>query len=310
MSMDEDQKVHPIGYVARQTGLSTHVIRAWEKRYRCIQPGRTTTGRRLYSDNDIRHLVLLQQATRCGHRIAQLSELDDKSLQEVVASSGTNAYHPEDAQGDTPTPGDLLKACRAAVFELDGQAFEAVLNRAAVILTRPMLFNQVIIPLMDEIGNRWAIGTLKIINEHMASSILRSFLWDMLSTYQPHPTASKIVVATPTAQWHELGALISAVTAAEAGWTAYYFGPNLPAEEIAAAASVHRASAVALSIIYGTGEAQMLLEIKKLRRYLSKDISLIVGGIGIRTYQDTLRDIGALYAGDFTVLRDILNKLV
>ena len=310
MLMDEDQKVHPIGYVARQTGLSAHVIRAWEKRYRCIQPGRTATGRRLYSDNDIRHLVLLQQATRCGHRIAQLSELDDKSLKEVVASSGVDTYHPEDAQGDTSTPGDLLSACHAAVLDLDGQTFEAVLNRAAVLLTRPILFNQVIIPLLEEIGNRWANGTLKIINEHMASSILRSFLWDMLSAYQPHPTASKIVVATPAAQWHELGALISAITAADAGWAVYYFGPNLPAEEIAAAASIHRASVVALSIVYGAGEAQILLEIKKLRRYLTKDVTLIVGGSGIRTDQATLKEIGALHAPDVTALRDILNKLV
>ena len=308
--MDEDQKVHPIGYVARQTGLSAHVIRAWEKRYRCIQPGRTATGRRLYSDNDIRHLVLLQQATRCGHRIAQLSELDDKSLKEVVASSGIDAYHPEDALGDTSTPADLLSACHAAVLDLDGQAFEAVLNRAAVLLTRPMLFNQVIIPLLEEIGNGWANGTLKIINEHMASSILRSFLWDMLSAYQPHPTASKIVVATPTAQWHDLGALISAIAAADAGWAAYYFGPNLPAEEIAAAAAIHGVSAVALSIIYGTGETQILLEIKKLRRYLTKDVTLIVGGSGILAYQATLRDIGVLHAKDTTALRVILNKLV
>jgi DNA-binding transcriptional MerR regulator/methylmalonyl-CoA mutase cobalamin-binding subunit len=307
--MDDGQKIHPIGYVARQTGLSAHVIRAWEKRYRSVRPGRTPTGRRLYSVNDIRHLVLLQQATRCGHRIAHLSELDDESLQAVVTSSAADAHLMEDAQGGTPTPGDFLDACREAVFELDGRAFEAALNRAAVFLTRPMLFKQVIIPLMVEIGNRWADGTLKIINEHMASSILHSFLWDMLYAYRPHPTASGIVVGTPAAQWHELGALISAVTAAEAGWAVYYFGPNLPAEEIAAAAAINRAKAVALSIVYGTGEAQMLSEIKKLRRYLTKDVTLIVGGSGIRAHQANLKQIEALHVQDFTDLRDILNKL-
>ena len=307
--MEDDHKIHPIGYVARQTGLSTHVIRAWEKRYRSVQPGRTPTGRRLYSENDIRHLVLLQQATRCGHRIAQLSELDDESLQSVVGSSAADVNLMEDGQEEATTPDDLLEACRGAVRELDRRAFEAALNRAAVILTRPMLFKQVIIPLMEEIGNRWADGTLKIINEHMASSILRSFLWDMLYAYRPHPTASGIVVATPVAQWHELGALISAVTAAEAGWAVYYFGPNLPAEEIAAAAAINRAAAVALSIVYGTGEAQMLSEIKKLRRYLTKDVTLIVGGSGIRAHQADLKQIGVLHVQDLTDLRDILNKL-
>jgi methylmalonyl-CoA mutase cobalamin-binding domain/chain len=308
--MDYDQKIHPIGYVARQTGLSAHVIRAWEKRYRSVEPGRTSTGRRLYSENDIRHLILLQQATRCGHRIAQLSELDDESLEGVVASSTADAQFMEADQGQTISPADFFEVCRVAVLELDGRAFEAALNRAAVILTRPVLFKQVIIPLMKEIGNRWADGSLKIINEHMASSILRSFLWDMLNAYRPPPTASKIVVATPVAQWHELGALISAITAAEAGWAVYYFGPNLPPEEIAAAASINRAKAVALSIVYCAAEAQMLLEIKKLRRYLTKDVTLIVGGSGIRAHQANLKQIGAIYVQDLSVLRDVLNKLV
>ena len=308
--MDDDQKMHPIGYVARQTGLSAHVIRAWEKRYRSVEPGRTPSGRRLYSENDIRHLVMLRQAIRCGHRIAQLSELDDAALEGIVASGAADTNLMEAAQGATTSPGEHLKTCRAAVLELDGRAFEAALNRAAVALTRPVLIRQVIIPLMEEIGNRWADGSLKIINEHMASSILRSFLWDMLNAYRPPPTASKVVVATPVAQWHELGALISAITAAEAGWAVYYFGPNLPAEEIAAAAAINRATAVALSIVYCAAEAQMLLEIKKLRRYLTEDVTLIVGGSGIRAQQANLKQIGAIYVQDLSVLRDILNKLV
>lgn len=308
--MENDQKIHPIGYVARQTGLSAHVIRAWEKRYGAVRPDRTATGRRLYSESDIRHLLLLQQASRCGHRIGQLSEMDAESLQGIVDSNAADARLIGAGKVEFLTAEDFLKACRTAVLDLNGPVLEAELNRAAVFLTRPVLFKGVIIPLVEEIGNRWANGTLKIINEHLASSILRSFLWDMLSAYRSNPTASKIVVATPAAQWHELGALIAAVTAAEAGWAVYYFGPNLPAEEIAAAAAIQRATAVALSVVYRTGEAQILREIKKLRQYLPKDVALIVGGSGVRPYQANLKQIGALHIQDFTYFRDILNKLI
>ena len=41
---------YPIKVVSQMTGLSVHVIRAWEKRYNVVEPERTDTNRRLYSE--------------------------------------------------------------------------------------------------------------------------------------------------------------------------------------------------------------------------------------------------------------------
>ncbi|MGD9051316.1 MAG: MerR family transcriptional regulator, partial [Desulfobacterales bacterium] len=109
--MNDNRKIHPIGFVARQTGLSAHVIRAWEKRYGAVQPGRTSTGRRLYSNSDIQHLKLLQQAAGIGHRIAQLSELDDKTLLAIIANPIAGTGPNIDRQADLATPSELLEAC-------------------------------------------------------------------------------------------------------------------------------------------------------------------------------------------------------
>jgi methylmalonyl-CoA mutase cobalamin-binding subunit len=57
-----------------------------------------------------------------------------------------------------------------------------------------------------------------------------------------------------------------------------YFGPSLPAEEIAAAVTYADARAVALSITYLEDSHQLLLEVKKLRRYLDDDIKFFMGG--------------------------------
>jgi DNA-binding transcriptional MerR regulator len=65
------QKRHPIQVVARRTGLSPDVLRVWEKRYQAVEPGRTKTGRRLYSDDDIERLRLLREATSRGRRIGE-----------------------------------------------------------------------------------------------------------------------------------------------------------------------------------------------------------------------------------------------
>ena len=45
----ENSITYPIKVVSHLTGLSIHVIRAWEKRYNVVVPKRTDTNRRLYS---------------------------------------------------------------------------------------------------------------------------------------------------------------------------------------------------------------------------------------------------------------------
>ena len=55
---------HPIQIVARRTGLSVDVIRAWERRYNAVTPTRTETGRRLYSNNDVKKLCTLEEALK------------------------------------------------------------------------------------------------------------------------------------------------------------------------------------------------------------------------------------------------------
>jgi DNA-binding transcriptional MerR regulator len=40
----------PIQTVAERTGLTPHVIRAWERRYRAIEPERSAGKHRLYSE--------------------------------------------------------------------------------------------------------------------------------------------------------------------------------------------------------------------------------------------------------------------
>lgn len=56
-----------IKVVAQRTGLSAHLIRIWEKRYGAVEPERTETNRRLYSDEQIERLSLLRDITQNGH---------------------------------------------------------------------------------------------------------------------------------------------------------------------------------------------------------------------------------------------------
>ena len=75
---------HPIKVVARRTGLTPDVLRVWEKRYSAVTPTRVSTGRRLYSDQDVERLLLLRRATLVGRRIGQVAALPTDELETLV----------------------------------------------------------------------------------------------------------------------------------------------------------------------------------------------------------------------------------
>jgi methylmalonyl-CoA mutase cobalamin-binding subunit len=133
----------------------------------------------------------------------------------------------------------------------------------------------------------------------MTTTVIQSFLWNLLRSAEVSETSSKIVIATPAGHQHELGALAVALVACESNWRSLYFGPSLPAEEIAAAVRYADARAVALSITYHEDSHQLNLEVKKLRRYLGDDISIFIGG------QGALSLVEFFDANEIQVLKDV-----
>lgn len=57
-----------VGEVAAMTGLSTHAIRAWERRYGVLEPARTATGQRRYSQDDVEFLLRVKHLSRAAGR--------------------------------------------------------------------------------------------------------------------------------------------------------------------------------------------------------------------------------------------------
>ena len=85
---------HPINAVVRRTGLSAYVIRIWEKRYGAVEPERTATNRRLYSDEQIERLALLREITQAGQSIGYVAKLPTEQLKQIAAASSASETSP------------------------------------------------------------------------------------------------------------------------------------------------------------------------------------------------------------------------
>lgn len=286
----------PIGFVSMMTGVSAHTLRAWERRYSAITPVRTASGHRLYSQADIDRIVLLKHAVDSGHSISSAACLDKAALGKLSASK-KNALRPSLTEGEIgarPTAsGDLVQACLLAIEALDPASLNRILWQASRALGRQSLLDGLIKPLMVQVGLKWSEGSLRIMHEHLASSVVHAHLCHMLD----HPTTTSaespcILIATPAGQWCYLGALSLAVTSQDHGWEPVFLGPNLPSEDIAAAGATLKPQLIAMSVTCRVNDTFMHNELLRLADLLENQCPLIFGGQASETYRRDIETIG------------------
>ena len=300
---------YPIQVVVRETGLSAHVLRVWEKRYGAVVPLRTATQRRVYSDADVHRLKLLRQTTLLGHPIGSIANLPDEALETLIKAAAARAPIPSPRPIDDGAQIPIILDCIEAVKALDADALNALLERAAVEAGHTTLLRQVLTPLAHRLGDLWSGGILRMAHEHFATVVIRSFLLNPARQYAGVNATATLVVSTPQGQLHELGAVMATALASEQGWHAVYLGPSLPAAEIAGIASKSRARAVALSIVYPDDDPNVERELHDLRRFLPGNIAMIVGGRAAEYYHAALDATGAILAKDLAQLQVELAKI-
>jgi DNA-binding transcriptional MerR regulator/methylmalonyl-CoA mutase cobalamin-binding subunit len=308
--------VHPIQVVARRTGLSMDVIRAWEKRYAVVTPLRTDNGRRLYSDADVDRLRLLAQATNTGRSIKQVAGLTGAELEAAVrepadrqsaASAGSPAA--EQRTDAAPMSVDHLQLALDAVERFDALALDAALRRAVIALPAEQFLDSVVVPLWQRVTDRMRENTLRPPHGHLTLTTLRRTLHRIAEVGIMPFAAPDLVVTTPAGQPHELGALLAAAAAAAEGWRVTYVGPGVPADEIAETATYARARAVAVSLGTLRGDRILARELRRLRALLPHDVPILVECDASVAHGAALREIGATMVPDLPTLRTRLRAV-
>ena len=300
---------HTIRVVSKRTGLSPHVIRIWERRYGAVTPTRTETNRRLYSETAVNRLMLLRRATEAGHSIGHIARLDSDQLRQMVEALPTETAT---QRRELPVVGadtDFVGECLDAIRRLDTQAFEEHLRAASIELGSQGLLHKLAAPLAQKLGELWQSGEITAAHEHFASAVLRVFLGNLSRPFSLPATAPTVVVATPSGQLHELGAMLAGAVAANLGWQVTHLGASLPAVEIAGAARQQQARAVALSLVYPEDDARLPGELTALRASLPEETALLVGGRAASAYRPVLQRLGAVLVEDLDELGLALDRL-
>ena len=162
-----------IGELSRRVGVSTHVLRAWESRYGLLKPVRSSGGYRLYGPADerrVRAVLLLRDA---GSSAAE-------ACRSVLRSERSRPTTLQDGEAASPLgPADVratVSSMLACVRAFDDQGLHVHLDRLLAGLDLEEVIRSALMPLLVDLGEQWADGTITVAHEHFASNLLRQRL--------------------------------------------------------------------------------------------------------------------------------------
>ena len=270
--------MYPVKAAAELSGLTPETLRAWERRHGAVAPVRDAQGRRLYDAAMVERLAKLHRLTDRGHPIRDLAALDDAALDALLEERRQAGYGALDG-----LHAQLLDA--AADYRVD--VFDRELSVAIATLPLPVLLEHVVMPLLGEVGQRWADGRLAIAQERLVSSMLRARLLSILNQH-PRERRPRVLFATLSGEPHELGLLGAALHLHELGQPVLYLGTELPAPELARVANRLGAASVAVSSV-DPGQARAALDaLRELDAALDPGIPVWLGGANARYLGEAL----------------------
>lgn len=295
---------------AQMTDLNAHTIRAWERRYKALEPRRHENGRRLYTREDVERLKLLSKLVQNGHSISSIATLSTQILESMQKQTSESAVSVEretetsvtsppktprasaaqrSAEGATTL---VLSDCLNALAKYDLVLINSELESARLLFSAKQFVLQLGLPLIKEVGRMVSDGRFSVAQEHALSAMLRSQMMQILFnirnslalrsfTRKDLRHGKSIAIATQEGDLHEFGILSAAIIAAFHGHIPHYFGPNMPVKGLIDAAHAIQADLVIVGATYIPDAYRVMSDLqyaKTLEKELHSKVEVWWGG--------------------------------
>jgi len=156
--------VYSIKDLETLSGVKAHTIRIWEKRYDLIQPKRTATNIRYYTDEDLRKLLNVCFLYNKGYKISKISQMCPVTIKEKVSGYSKLNLSFE----------DKLDAMLIFILELDSYNFNKVFDQHISQKGLEQTMEDLIYPLLDKLGMAWMSGSFLDVHESFVTQIIKA----------------------------------------------------------------------------------------------------------------------------------------
>ena len=225
----EDARETPVGLtieqVSRMLGVPVPTIRSWERRHQVPVVNRTPGGHRRYSSEQL-------------DALRRMRDLVAQGLRPVDAAARVKVE-------DATSPDSLIEALLQASQQFKPDAVGEILDAAQQALGLGRTVDDVLLPALRQIGQRWQSGEADVSHEHLATNAVRGWLFNINQTRPPRQFRPIVLCCGPRDD-HTLGLEALGALLAERGFDCLLLGARTPAESLARAVRDTAAAAVIL----------------------------------------------------------------
>jgi DNA-binding transcriptional MerR regulator len=218
--------VYSIRQLEKLSGIKAHTIRIWEKRYNLIEPHRTNTNIRYYTDNELKKILNVALLNRHGIKISSIAKLNELELKEEIIRISA-----ESDSSDT-----IIDSLVLAMIDLDEYKLESMINKSVKKMAFPSTVTEVLYPFLEKVGILWLSGDVYPAQEHFVSSLIRQKIIaatdEISNTF--NPAGKKFMLLLPEGEWHEIPLLFAQYLIKEANHEVLYLGQSVPYSDVLA----------------------------------------------------------------------------
>ncbi len=235
------------------SGIKAHTIRIWEKRHKLIDPARTPTNIRFYSDDDLKKIINVSLLNNHGLKISKIADMSAEQMNLKVLELSEH-------KNDTAIHIDQLVI---AMIGMEEEGFEKTLNNLILRYTFERAITEIVYPFLGKIGVLWQTQNITPAHEHFISNLIRQKLIVAIDGLPlPPKTSRKVLLFLPEGELHELALLFFHYLTRKAGFRTYYLGQSVPHDDLVSVFHVHQPDILISSITTATTEP--------IEKYLSR----------------------------------------
>jgi DNA-binding transcriptional MerR regulator len=223
--MNSVKKIFSIRDLENLSGIKAHTIRIWEKRYNLLSPKRTSTNIRNYSLASLQKLLNITLLYNNGYKISKIAKVPENEIpllvKEIVARNSFKNH--------------AINAFKLAMVNFDQTMFFNTYNRLLADKSFRDIFNDVFIPLLNELGLLWQTDTISPSHEHFITNLIKQKIivnTEKLQSNEPTRQDKTFVLFLPENEIHELGLLFVNYEIILRGYKSIYLGQTVPTESL------------------------------------------------------------------------------
>lgn len=207
------------------SGIKAHTIRIWEKRYNILEPMRTDTNIRYYDFGSIQKLLNITLLHNHGYKISKISQYPSENIPSLVKEIITDKTYKSHAINDF----------KVAMLNFDRDAFYKAYDQLLTNKSFSVIFSNVFIPLLNEIGLLWQTNTITAAHEHFITNLIKQKLeieLEIISKSQRVIQNEVFILFLPIQESHDLGLKYLNYEIVKNGYKTIYLGENVEIEDL------------------------------------------------------------------------------